>query len=172
MNDSELYNRVIKVDVAKPHRGAGGLDSSLPGTLPSLTLPSLFLLSLVLLSFAPCPLSLYRTAPPSPFAPSTFTHWHVDICLCWDGHLYGVWCITVIRSLRFPAFPASKTQANNPVWQQEEWIKANLTKDPVDGETPDDGAGIGAKELAAEAVSTKSEVNRRSMRGLEFAQEH
>jgi hypothetical protein len=35
MNDSELYNRVIKVDIAKPHRGAGGLDSSLPGMDPS-----------------------------------------------------------------------------------------------------------------------------------------
>ena len=32
MNDSELYNRVIKVDIAKPHRGLAGLDSSLPGT--------------------------------------------------------------------------------------------------------------------------------------------
>ena len=32
MNDSELYSRVIKVDVAKPHRGLAGLDSSLPGT--------------------------------------------------------------------------------------------------------------------------------------------
>lgn len=31
MNDSELYNRVIKVDIAKPHRGLAGLDSSLPG---------------------------------------------------------------------------------------------------------------------------------------------
>lgn len=35
MNDSELYNRVIKVDIAKPHRGVGGLDSSLPGIYPS-----------------------------------------------------------------------------------------------------------------------------------------
>src|SRR2546423_6793815 len=34
MNDSELYNRVIKVDIAKPHRGIGGLDSSLPGIFP------------------------------------------------------------------------------------------------------------------------------------------
>ena len=32
INDSELYNRVIKVDIAKPHRGLAGLDSSLPGT--------------------------------------------------------------------------------------------------------------------------------------------
>ena len=31
MNDSELYNRVIKVDVAKPHRGLAGLDTTLPG---------------------------------------------------------------------------------------------------------------------------------------------
>jgi RNA recognition motif-containing protein len=31
MHDSELYNRVIKVDVAKPHRGLAGLDNSLPG---------------------------------------------------------------------------------------------------------------------------------------------
>jgi len=31
MNESELYNRVIKVDVAKPHRGLGGLDHTLPG---------------------------------------------------------------------------------------------------------------------------------------------
>jgi RNA recognition motif-containing protein len=31
MNDSELYNRVIKVDIAKPHRGLAGLDSTLPG---------------------------------------------------------------------------------------------------------------------------------------------
>jgi RNA recognition motif-containing protein len=31
MNESELYNRVIKVDVAKPHRGLAGLDPSLPG---------------------------------------------------------------------------------------------------------------------------------------------
>lgn len=31
MNESELYNRVIKVDVAKPHRGLAGLDNSLPG---------------------------------------------------------------------------------------------------------------------------------------------
>jgi RNA recognition motif-containing protein len=31
MNDSELYGRVIKVDVAKPHKGAAGLDPSLPG---------------------------------------------------------------------------------------------------------------------------------------------
>jgi hypothetical protein len=31
MNESELYQRVIKVDVAKPHRGLAGLDSSLPG---------------------------------------------------------------------------------------------------------------------------------------------
>ena len=31
MNESELYNRVIKVDAARPHRGLGGLDSSLPG---------------------------------------------------------------------------------------------------------------------------------------------
>lgn len=38
MNDSELYNRVIKVDVAKPHRGLAGLDSTLPGM-------SLFILS-------------------------------------------------------------------------------------------------------------------------------
>jgi len=34
MNESELYNRVIKVEVAKPHRGLGGLDSSLPGIPP------------------------------------------------------------------------------------------------------------------------------------------
>ena len=34
MNESELYNRVIKVEVAKPHRGIGGLDSSLPGNPP------------------------------------------------------------------------------------------------------------------------------------------
>jgi hypothetical protein len=33
MNESELFNRVIKVDVAKPHRGLAGLDSSLPGTI-------------------------------------------------------------------------------------------------------------------------------------------
>jgi len=69
------------------------------------------------------------------------------------------------------AFPAFRTKVNNPVWQQEEWIKANLTKDPADGDADADG-GVGAKELAAEAVSTKAEVNRRSMRGLEFAQEH
>ena len=31
MNEAELYNRVIKVEVAKPHRGLAGLDSSLPG---------------------------------------------------------------------------------------------------------------------------------------------
>ena len=31
MHESELYNRVIKVDVAKPHRGLAGLDSTLPG---------------------------------------------------------------------------------------------------------------------------------------------
>ena len=31
MNDSELYNRVIRVDVAKPHRGLAGLDHTLPG---------------------------------------------------------------------------------------------------------------------------------------------
>lgn len=31
MNDAELYNRVIKVDIAKPHRGLAGLDSTLPG---------------------------------------------------------------------------------------------------------------------------------------------
>jgi RNA recognition motif-containing protein len=36
MNDAELYNRVIHVEVAKPHRGVGGLDASLPGTLPLL----------------------------------------------------------------------------------------------------------------------------------------
>jgi hypothetical protein len=35
MNDSELYNRVIKVDIAKPHRGLAGLDSTLPGISPS-----------------------------------------------------------------------------------------------------------------------------------------
>lgn len=34
MNESELYNRVIKVEAAKPHRGLGGLDSSLPGIYP------------------------------------------------------------------------------------------------------------------------------------------
>ena len=57
------------------------------------------------------------------------------------------------------------------VWQQEEWIKANITKDN-DSEIPTDAAAdMGAKELAAEAVS-KPELNRRSMRGLEFAQEH
>jgi len=57
------------------------------------------------------------------------------------------------------------------VWQQEEWIKANITKDN-DSEIPTDAAvDMGAKELAAEAVS-KPELNRRSMRGLEFAQEH
>jgi hypothetical protein len=33
MNDAELYARTIKVDVAKPHRGMQGLDSSLPGML-------------------------------------------------------------------------------------------------------------------------------------------
>jgi RNA recognition motif-containing protein len=32
MNDSELYNRVIKVEVAKPNRGFAGLDPTLPGT--------------------------------------------------------------------------------------------------------------------------------------------
>ena len=37
MNDSELYNRVIKVDIAKPHRGLAGLDSSLPGTFLTIT---------------------------------------------------------------------------------------------------------------------------------------
>jgi RNA recognition motif-containing protein len=31
MNDAELYNRVIHCEVAKPHRGLGGLDTSLPG---------------------------------------------------------------------------------------------------------------------------------------------
>jgi RNA recognition motif-containing protein len=31
MNDAELYNRVIHVEVAKPHRGLAGLDTSLPG---------------------------------------------------------------------------------------------------------------------------------------------
>ena len=36
MNDSELYNRVIKVEVAKPHRGLAGLDSTLPGILLTL----------------------------------------------------------------------------------------------------------------------------------------
>jgi RNA recognition motif-containing protein len=33
MNDAELYNRVIKVEMAKPHRGLAGLDSTLPGIL-------------------------------------------------------------------------------------------------------------------------------------------
>jgi RNA recognition motif-containing protein len=33
MNDSELYNRVIRVDVAKPHRGLAGLDRTLPGII-------------------------------------------------------------------------------------------------------------------------------------------
>ena len=31
MNDAELYNRVIHVEVAKPHRGLAGLDPTLPG---------------------------------------------------------------------------------------------------------------------------------------------
>jgi RNA recognition motif. (a.k.a. RRM, RBD, or RNP domain) len=69
MNDSELYNRVIKVDIAKPHRGAGGLDSSLPGmdpflwtTLLSTVLVALFSchLSLVLVTAFLLPLSCYR----------------------------------------------------------------------------------------------------------------
>lgn len=34
MNESELYNRVIKVDIAKPHRGMAGLDPTLPGMSP------------------------------------------------------------------------------------------------------------------------------------------
>jgi hypothetical protein len=57
------------------------------------------------------------------------------------------------------------------VWQQEEWIKANITKD-AEGDIPADTGDMGAKELAEEAVSTKPELNRRGMRGLEFAQEH
>jgi hypothetical protein len=64
------------------------------------------------------------------------------------------------------------------VWQQEEWIKANVTKDG-DGEQGlaaegEEGTGdVGAKELAEEATRTaKPEINRRGMRGLEFAQEH
>lgn len=55
------------------------------------------------------------------------------------------------------------------VWQQEEWIKANVTKD---GEAGEGGEDVGAKEMAEEAVSTKPELNRRTLRGLEFAQEH
>lgn len=38
MNDAELYNRVIKVDIAKPHRGLAGLDSTLPGIFDILLL--------------------------------------------------------------------------------------------------------------------------------------
>lgn len=61
---------------------------------------------------------------------------------------------------------------NSLVWQQEEWIKANITKD-AEGDIPANGGGdMGAKELAEEAISTKPELHRRSMRGLEFAQEH
>jgi len=37
MHDSELYGRVIKVDVAKPHKGAAGLDPTLPGMTSSLS---------------------------------------------------------------------------------------------------------------------------------------
>jgi hypothetical protein len=37
MNDSELYNRVIRVDIAKPHRGLAGLDNTLPGMLVGVT---------------------------------------------------------------------------------------------------------------------------------------
>lgn len=42
MNDSELYNRVIRVDVAKPHRGLAGLDRTLPGIIlwPSILIVS------------------------------------------------------------------------------------------------------------------------------------
>jgi len=36
MNDAELYNRVIHVEVAKPHRGHAGLDPTLPGMSPPL----------------------------------------------------------------------------------------------------------------------------------------
>jgi len=39
MNDAELYNRVIHVEVAKPHRGLAGLDPTLPGMSPSPLLP-------------------------------------------------------------------------------------------------------------------------------------
>ena len=66
MNDAELYNRVIHVEVAKPHRGHAGLDPTLPGMSP----------------------------------PLPFTHCFVDV-LTWG------WV----------------------VWQQEEWIKANVNKD-------------------------------------------
>jgi hypothetical protein len=38
MNDSELYNRVIHVEVAKPHRGLAGLDTTLPGIPPPFSL--------------------------------------------------------------------------------------------------------------------------------------
>jgi hypothetical protein len=31
MNDAELYDRVIKVDIAKPNKGLAALDSALPG---------------------------------------------------------------------------------------------------------------------------------------------